>query len=214
MAIVRPTVATDHRLDIESSRIRVNRPVSRGLADPPVNRPVRIDTWRGGELSSNLVNGFTRYRVDGSGMVECPLCDYSGTVREVKGHISGKADPAHQGFTGRDFTGYFENDGKTSGGSRAVTPEKGKNGSNGAGNGGSNGNKSNSSNGKNTATGNGLPKVQCKKCGREVKYPELMPYKATCPECGRGLREREAFEELEKKADERGNDELAEPVEV
>jgi predicted RNA-binding Zn-ribbon protein involved in translation (DUF1610 family) len=52
-----------------------------------------------------------------------------------------------------------------------------------------------------------LPPIECSDCGREVKYPELMPYKATCPDCGRVIRKRSAFEETEKQADEPGNDE-------
>jgi len=127
-------------------------------------------------------------------MVDCPLCDYSGTEREVKAHISGSQDAAHSGFAGSDFRGYFGRDGN----GQQHGPENGTDGASGNG----------------AAAGNGLPEVRCGNCQREVKYPELMPFKATCPGCGRKIREREAFEALEKKADERGKDEQAEPVEV
>mgnify|MGYP006281125595 FL=1 len=52
-----------------------------------------------------------------------------------------------------------------------------------------------------------LPDVECDKCGYEVKYPELMPYKAKCPECGHKMRLKKIWEEAERQANEPGNDE-------
>lgn len=142
-------------------------------------------------------------------MVECPLCDYSGTKREVQAHISGKRDSAHRGFSGADFEGYFGGRGTGENGQgKSQTADKSGNESKDTGS------HENGSSRPSSPSGNGLPEVRCKKCGREVKYPELMPYKATCPGCGRTIKERDAFEKLEKKADERGKDELAEPAEV
>lgn len=146
-------------------------------------------------------------------MVKCPLCDYEGTEREVKAHISGKSDSAHKGFVGDDFEGYFaarrngdsgvdgssqNTDGKKSGSKSTDSLTEGDRGRGG----------------KRRVKSNGLPEVRCGSCGREVKYPEMMPFKATCPGCGTQMREREAFEKLEEKADEPGKDEFAEPLEV
>lgn len=129
-------------------------------------------------------------------MVECPLCDYSGTVREVQAHISGKSDPAHKGYSGKDFK-------------RQIQDQK-KEASDGS-EGGSQGKKEN---GAENGKANDLPEVKCRHCGRVVRYPEMMPYKATCPGCQREIRKRQAFERLEEQADERGKDETAEPKEV
>mgnify|MGYP006277635043 CR=1 FL=1 len=158
-------------------------------------------------------------------MVKCPLCDYEGTEREVKAHISGKSDSAHKGFVGDDFEGYFaarrngdsgvdgssqNTDGKKSGSKSTDSLTEGDRGRAA----GSAARSSKSSGGKRRVRSNGLPEIRCGSCGREVKYPEMMPYKATCPDCGTEMREREAFEKLEEKADEPGKDEFAEPVEV
>lgn len=119
----------------------------------------------------------------------CPICkDYEGSPREVEAHISGMQDEAHKGRTGREFE-------------KQITGQQ-------DGNGGKN------SRSAKTRGRVDLPNIECQNCRREVKYPELMPYKATCPECGRTIRKRAAFERVEEQADEDGKDELAEPKEV
>jgi len=137
-------------------------------------------------------------------MVKCPLCDYEGTEKQVKAHISGKSDPVHKGFVGDDFEGYFAD---RRGDSQKETVDEDSTNSLTA-------KPTDSLTDRDREKENGLPEVRCKSCGRCVKYPELMPYKATCPGCDEEIREREAFETLEKRADEIGKDELAEPVEV
>jgi predicted Zn-ribbon and HTH transcriptional regulator len=138
------------------------------------------------------------------------LCDYSGSVREVQAHISGSRDDIHSGLSGADFNGYF---GKNSDGKEIEKRIKSTENGNGSSEESGSENGETESQSRNV-NGNGLPEVRCKNCGREVKYPELMPYKARCPSCNKMIRERDAFENLEEKADERGKDELAEPVEV
>jgi len=147
-------------------------------------------------------------------MVQCPLCDYEGTGREVNAHISGKSDRTHKGFVGEDFEGYFEDlqtnvelDPSSANGEEGNQTQPSKTD-------GKNRSQPSKTEGKNRSKENGLPEVRCSSCGREVQYPEMMPYKATCPGCGEEMRERDAFEQLEKKADERGKDELAETAKV
>lgn len=114
----------------------------------------------------------------------CPLCgDYEGSAASVQAHISSKSDKAHKGKVGEDVIKNPDQQGTPRDGQQRDRPGKaeGKEGE--------------------------LPPVECKNCGREVKYPELMPYKATCPDCGKEIRKRDAFEETEKQADEPGNDE-------
>jgi len=114
----------------------------------------------------------------------CPLCgEFSGTVGSVQAHISSKNDEAHKGKVGRDVMTNPDRQGAPQSGQQSDRPGKaqGKQGE--------------------------LPPIECSNCEREVKYPELMPYKADCPDCGRTIRKRDAFEETEKQADEPGNDE-------
>lgn len=114
----------------------------------------------------------------------CPLCgDYEGSAASVQAHISSKNDEAHKGKVGPDVMKNPDRQGMPQNGQQNDRPGKaeGKKGD--------------------------LPSIECSGCGREVKYPELMPYKATCPDCGREIRKRSAFEETEKQADEPGNDE-------
>lgn len=123
--------------------------------------------------------------------VTCPLCgEFDGTVPEVQAHISGKSDKPHQGKAGDDV---LKNPAKAMEvqGEKADRPGP-----------------------ETTGTALDVPKVACKKCGREVAYPELMPYKMTCPGCGKEMRKRKAAEEMEEKADEKGKNELVEPVEA
>lgn len=114
----------------------------------------------------------------------CPLCgDYEGSAESVQAHISSKNDPAHRGKVGPDVMKNPDREEMPQNSGQKARP------------------------GKSEGRAGELPPIQCSGCGREVKYPDLMPYKATCPECGRTIRKRSAFEETEKQADEPGNDE-------
>lgn len=124
--------------------------------------------------------------------LSCPLCGkFSGNASEVQAHISSKNDQAHKGKQGKDVIVNPD---------QPKPPESGK--------------KSESKNGNDKerpgeAQGekDERPDVECEKCGRKVKYPELMPYKASCPECGHKMRQKDVWEEVERQADEPGNDE-------
>lgn len=160
----------------------------------------------------------------------CPICgDFEGDPQSVQAHISAKQDEAHRGKTGREFAADIENGGKNgqqtatkppkveSGGNVAPSPGGRQNGQqapeNGHANGNENGKVSNRG-GRSRGTTVDIPPIACKECGRKVKYPELMTYKATCQGCGRTIRKRKAFERIEQQADEKGKDELAEAKEV
>jgi predicted RNA-binding Zn-ribbon protein involved in translation (DUF1610 family) len=122
----------------------------------------------------------------------CPLCGtYEGSVESVQAHISSKNDEAHKGRVGRDVMKDPDRQGTPQSGQQE-TPQSGQ-----------------QSDRPGMAQGKEgeLPPIECSGCGREVKYPELMPYKAKCPGCGQKIRKRDAFEETEKQADEPGNDE-------
>lgn len=123
--------------------------------------------------------------------VTCPLCgEFDGTVSEVQAHISSKKDKPHEGKVGnsvlKDPAKAEEIQGET-----VERPGK-----------------------ETQGTALDVPKIKCKGCGRPVKYPEMMPYKMTCPDCGREMRKRNAAEKIEKKADEKGKDETVETTEA
>lgn len=126
----------------------------------------------------------------------CPLCgSYEGPVESVQAHISSKNDEAHAGKAGRDVVTNPDRQGTPQNSQQNARPEKARNG------------QQNDRPGKAYGKEGELPPIECSTCGREVKYPELMPYKATCAGCGNTIRKRDAFEETEKQADEPGNDE-------
>jgi len=111
--------------------------------------------------------------------VKCPLCgEFEGEAKSVQAHISRKTDEVHKGVTGSEV---LNSPGSGQPDSRPGAETQG--------------------------TALDVPKVACKKCERRVKYPEMMPYKMTCPDCGRTMKKREAAEKLEEKADEKGKDE-------
>ena len=117
----------------------------------------------------------------------CPLCgDYEGSAASVQAHISSKNDEAHRGKVGTDVMKNPDRQGMPQNGQQTGQKDRP---------------------GKAEGKQGELPPVECSGCGRDVKYPELMPYKATCPECGNQMRKRSAFEEIEAQADEVGNDE-------
>mgnify|MGYP002760910291 CR=1 FL=1 len=119
----------------------------------------------------------------------CPLCgEYTGSASGVQAHISSKNDQAHKGKQGKDVIVNPAQPELQSGGK--PTDEKDK-----------------TRPGKAQGDTDELPNVECGECGREVKYPELMPYKASCPDCGFEMRQKRVFEETERQADEPGNDE-------
>lgn len=122
--------------------------------------------------------------------VTCPLCgEFDGTVPAVQAHISSKKDSDHSGSVGNDVLKDPEQTEEIQGES-VERPGK-----------------------ETQGTTLDVPKFACKKCGRQVKYPEMMPYKMSCPDCGRTMKKREAAEKLEQKADEKGKDETVETVE-
>lgn len=165
-------------------------------------------------------------------MVECPLCgEYEGSPQQVQAHISSKKDDAHAGRYGREFEGELgvgeggqkgaESPQKADGGQPGESAPESKKGGQQSQESGQKAKQSGSMavsapgrGGRSVGTTVDLPELRCGECGRKVKYPELMTFKATCPGCGREIRKREAFEELEKQADEKGKDELAESKEV
>jgi predicted RNA-binding Zn-ribbon protein involved in translation (DUF1610 family) len=115
----------------------------------------------------------------------CPLCgEFDGSLEEVQAHISSKKDKAHKLKAGREVL--------------SQPPRGHQSGQNGQQE-----ERAGQAEGKQTE----LPAVACEGCGRRVKYPELMPYKMSCPECGRTMRKKKAAKETEKQADEPGNDE-------
>jgi predicted RNA-binding Zn-ribbon protein involved in translation (DUF1610 family) len=123
--------------------------------------------------------------------VTCPLCgEFDGSTSEVQAHISSKKDVDHSGQVGDDVLKDPEKAMEVQG---EKTERPGK---------------------ETQGTALDVPKLACKGCGRKVKYPELMPFKMTCPECGREMRKRGAAEKMEEKADEKGKDETVETVEA
>lgn len=141
--------------------------------------------------------------------MKCPLCgDYEGSPQQVQAHISSKNDDAHKGKTGREVLNNQQNgqqSGQQSGqqnGQQRVRPP-------------SQDSQQTARPGRETrGTALDVPKIACKNCGRKVAYPELMPYKMTCPGCDRTMKKRDAAEAMEEKADEKGKDETVETVEV
>jgi len=114
----------------------------------------------------------------------CPLCgEFRGTVPEVQAHISSKKDKPHKGKAGNSVLKGPERQqaGSAAGSKDRAGKAQGKQGE--------------------------LPSVECSGCGREVKYPELMPSKASCPGCGKRMYKSSAFTQTEEQADEPGNDE-------
>lgn len=131
--------------------------------------------------------------------INCPLCDYEGTVSGVEAHISAKQDEPHQGKAGHEFKEDLKMQAKKeTGQSGRQTGQSGQQKRPGAARG----------------REGELPDVVCKDCGRKVKYPELMPQKMSCPECGRTNKKRDAAEKVEERADDEGTDETAETVTV
>ena len=121
----------------------------------------------------------------------CPLCgEFNGTVPEVQAHISSKKDPDHAKAVGDDVLKDPEKAMDVQGEKVARPGEETR------------------------GTALDVPKLACKNCERPVKYPELMPFKMTCPGCGREMRMRKAAERMEEKADEKGKDETVETVEA
>lgn len=123
--------------------------------------------------------------------VTCPLCgEFDGSVASVQGHISSKKDEKHAGTVGDDVL-KDPGDVQEIQGKDVERPGE-----------------------ETQGTVLDMPEIKCKGCGRRVKYPELMPYKMTCPKCSRTMQKRDAAEQKEKEADEIGKDELAEPADV
>ena len=121
----------------------------------------------------------------------CPLCgEFDGSTSEVQAHISAKQDGEHSGWEGHDVLKDPEKAMDVQG-EKASRPGK-----------------------ETEGTALDVPGIACKECERPVKYPELMPYKMTCPGCGRTMRKRAAAEKMEEKADEPGKDETVETVEA
>lgn len=157
--------------------------------------------------------------------VKCPLCgEYEGSPQQVQAHISSKKDALHEGRYGREFEDELnrqangqqagqERQSASKSQSKGTAQNTGQNTPTGAG-GQATGQQAPHRGGRAKGTTVDLPNIECKECGRQVKYPELMTYKATCPGCGHTIRKREAFEELEEQADEKGKDELAEAKQV
>lgn len=147
--------------------------------------------------------------------VTCPHCkEYEGSGSEVQAHIMSKKDSDHKGKTGSRVL-------EMQSGGRGDRGQAGSGNGKKAGPGDGNGGKSGSGSagdqprgGRAAGRTGDVPEVKCQNCGRRVKYPELMPYKASCPGCDSQIRAREAFERLEKKADEKGKNELAESYEL
>lgn len=138
----------------------------------------------------------------------CPLCDYEGSRKQVEAHISAMGDDAHKGKTGREVLNNQQNGQQQpqkpqqQGQHRVRPPSRDSQ-------------QQTARPGKETrGTALDVPRVACKNCGRKVAYPELMPYKMTCPGCDRTMKKRDAAETMEKKADEKGKDETVETVEV
>lgn len=121
--------------------------------------------------------------------VTCPLCgEFDGSTSEVQAHISSKKDADHAGQVGEDVLKDPEKAMEVQG-EKTARPGK-----------------------ETQGTALDVPELACKNCDRKVKYPELMPYKMTCPECGRTMQKRKAAEKMEEKADEKGKDETVETV--
>lgn len=113
----------------------------------------------------------------------CPLCgDFEGSAESVQAHISSKNDEAHKGQVGKGL----------------LTELKQQSGQN---------QQKKDRPGKAEGEQGELPSVECSRCEREVKYPELMPQTAKCPGCGKKMYKSSAFSQTEKQADEPGNDE-------
>jgi len=124
--------------------------------------------------------------------LKCPLCGkFSGKPSEVQAHISSKNDQAHRGKEGKDVI-VNPDDQKQQEGAAGKRSESEKN---------------KQRPGRAKGEKDERPDVECDNCGRPVKYPEMMPYKASCPECGHKMRLKEVWEEVERQADEPGNDE-------
>ena len=114
----------------------------------------------------------------------CPLCgEFKGTIPEVQAHISSKKDKPHKGKAGNSVLKGPERPqaGQETGSKGRPGKAQGKQGD--------------------------LPPVECEKCGRPVKYPELMPHKKSCPDCGKRLSKMKLATQMEEQADEPGNDE-------
>jgi hypothetical protein len=124
--------------------------------------------------------------------LKCPLCGkFSGTASEVQAHISSKNDKNHKGKRGKDVIvnpADPEQKAVTSGDRPESEKDKKRPGN-------AQGEKDE------------RPDVECENCGRLVKYPEMMPYKADCPGCSRTMYLSNVWEEVERQADEPGNDE-------
>ena len=144
----------------------------------------------------------------------CPLCgDYEGTHQQVQAHISSKNDDAHKGKVGHNVL--VAPEGQQQGRQQPQAPQ-GPNGQQNGAQAGQNGQQDGRKKRPGRARGKEgeLPDVQCKNCGRAVKYPEMMPYKMSCPECGRTMRKKKAAKQIEEKADEKGKDETVDTAEV
>lgn len=143
--------------------------------------------------------------------MKCPLCgEYEGTSQQVQAHISSKKDSAHKGKTGREVL-----NGQESGSKPGQNGQQGPTGNpSGRPAAGSNGQQGSRPGRETRGTALDVPEIACKKCGRKIAYPELMPYKMSCPGCKREMRKRDAAEKMEEKADEKGKDETVETVEA
>lgn len=155
-------------------------------------------------------------------MATCPVCeDYEGSPQQVQAHISANQDKPHKGKIGREFESEIQQSesGQQAGqkakpstnGGQAVPATKDRQSGQQSP---QNGKEVPHRGGRSRGTTVDLPAIVCKKCGRKVKYPELMTYKASCQGCGRTIRKRTAFEQIEQQADEKGKNELAEAKEV
>jgi hypothetical protein len=161
-------------------------------------------------------------------MATCPICgDYEGSSQQVQAHISAKQDGSHKGKTGREYAAQIEGGGNGEtiqlGGpesGESIRTGNGRNGNIQSGQKKGQQGRQASQNGQprpgpeTRGTSQDVPQIACEKCERKVAYPELMPYKMTCPGCGRKLELRDAAEAMEKKADEKGKDETVETLEV
>jgi len=126
----------------------------------------------------------------------CPLCGtYEGPVESVQAHISSKSDEAHAGKVGTDVMMNPDRRGMSQSGQQNDRQGMAQNG------------QQSDRPGKAQGKQGELPSVECSNCEREVKYPELMPRKAKCPGCGGNIYKKSMFKEVEKQADEPGNDE-------
>lgn len=152
----------------------------------------------------------------------CPLCgEYEGSPQQVQAHISSKKDAEHKGRYGREFEDKLNPQAgsqqkgqqqgetavqKTQGSSPSKETQSTQAGQQSP----QTGQQAPPRGGRARGTTVDMPDIECEKCGRKVKYPEMMPYKASCAGCGKEIRKREAFEKIEEKADEKGKNELVE----